>query len=496
MPLDTLPEKLVTPTRDAIISRYERDWQLRNPAAKVGANTEPGIKARILADQLLPLYGEAARNAQVASLDDMDGDQLEDEADSLGLPRRLDAAGASGSVIIGASLGGGTIFAGDEIKDTVTGLRYQCTATAVYTDGQQVPIAGVDTGLSTNVVAGRLLKWTSNRPGISADATVAAQTDGSGLTGGRGEETDDEIRLRIRDARANPAVAGNDADYRAAALRTPNLAIQAVFTFPALDGAGTIGLAFTVRPATPGASRLPNPTQIAAVRAAVVGEFPKDDGLISLELVAQPVAIALRVSWATTAKGWTDLQPWPSYDSTQPIYVSAATSPTSFTLETLQGSPAQPQVGQTLAFYDATAAVFRRKKILSFTGTNPWVVTCDTANGASDLTLTPAVNAKPSPWSDSLDALVPPIVAYFDLLGPGEQVSPFFDAGSRQKRSPESPASWPSVLSGRLVTPLYALPAIADVQLVEPTLPYATTVGVMSVSSNLLSFSTLSAYPL
>ena len=503
MPKEVLPGKLVTPTRDELIRRFERDYQLRVPGAKVGPSTEPGIKARIVADQLLPLYGEAARIAQTASLEDMDGPQLEDEAESLGLPRRIAATGASGGVTIVASSGGGTIFAGDEIKNTLTGLRYACTVTNVYTNGSEVPVSGIDTGSATNVVAGTILKWTSPRPSIAQDAVITTQTDGSGLTGGRNLETDEEIVVRIRDARANPAVAGNDAAYRAAALATPNVGLQAAFTFPCIAGPGTTALAFTMRPSAPGASRIPNATQIAAVRAHVIGQFPKDDGLLSVTLVAQPVVVIMRVDWLAGTPGWTDIAKWPAYDA-QPVYVSAATSPTVFTLHTALVAPTAPMVGQTIALYDAANAKFQRKKILTITdggggaGNKPWVITCDTSNFASDTTFQPTTGTDVyvSPWSDSLDSLVAPLVAYFDTLGPGEQKATFFDAGSRERRSPPSPSSWPSILSGRMATSLYSLPSVADLQLMLPTLPYATTIGSPGSTAYLLQLSRIAAYPL
>jgi uncharacterized phage protein gp47/JayE len=502
MARDVLPEKLVTPARADLIRQYERDWQLRFPGAAVGPGTEPGAKARILADIVLPLYGEAARNAQVASLDDMDGGQLEDTADSLGLPRRLAAVGSSGGVTIGASLGGGTIFAGDEIKDLLTGLRWTCAATGVYTAGQAVPVVGKDAGAQTNIPAGRLLTWTSQRPGIASTATVVLQSDGSGLSGGRDLETDTDVAERIRAARANPAVAGNDADYQQAALRVPNVGLQAPFTFPCIAGPGTIGFAFTLRPAAPGGSRIPNATQRALVRSFLVGQFPKDDGLIDIALAAQATAVRLRVRWAAGARGWADASPWPAYDAANFVYVVYAGSATAFRLASADPAHADVQAGQTIGFYNAAIGAFVRKRIASVTastsgGLRLWDVVCDSSNNASDLTYVPASGERPSPWSDSLDAVVPPIVAAFDQTGPGELFAePYLDAGARQKRSPPNPETWPSELSGRIEAPIDDLPAVNTVRVVEPALPFATTVGTPSALAYLLELSSISAHPL
>lgn len=498
MPRDVLPEQLITPSRDEIVRRYERDWLLRAVGAKVGPSTEPGIKARLVADIVLPIYGESARNAQIASLTDMDAGQLEDEAAKLGIPRRLPAVGASGALVALTSAGGGQVFAGDEYRDELSGFRYRCSTTATYVTGDQIPIAGFDTGRGTNAPVGRTLTATVQRPGVAQKLLVAQQNNGEGLTGGRDSESVDELIVRIQDARANPAVAGNDAAYRKACIETPGVAVQAAFTYPAIDGPGTTGLAFTLRPATPGASRIPNATQIAAVRANIVGQFPKDDGLYDITPIANPVSVRLRVQWAAAAKGWTDAAPWPAYHATQPVYVSVATSPTVFTLTTAQASPVAPQPGQTIAFYNAATGAFARKKIApgGVSGANPWVITCDTTNAASETTFAPAVNDRVCPWSDSLDSLVAPTIAQFEGFGPGEMFAAFFDEGLRQKRTPESPASWPSVITGRVVTPLYALAPVGEVAFEDPALPFDAPLGTPKVSVYLHELASLLAFPL
>jgi uncharacterized phage protein gp47/JayE len=495
VPRDVLPEKLETPTRDELVRRYERDYQLKVPAAAVGPNTEPGIKARLMADQLLPLYGEAARAAQVVSLDDMDLSQLMERATELGLPARLPAVGGSGSVVLGASVGGGTIFEGDELSDDVTRLRFRVLATAVYQDAQTVAVVGVSTGPATNLPAGRILTWTSPRPGIAQKARVFLQNDGSGLSGGRDVETEDELRTRIRGAQAEPAVAGNDAAYRAEASRTPDVSVQAAFTYPAARGPGTTALAFLLRPSSPGGGRAPSPAQIAAVRAHVVGAFPKDDSLFSATLVPEPVSVALRVRWTRGARGWADAAPWPAYDPGKTT-VTAAATPLSMTLSSDAAVPSPPVVGRSVALFDRSAGLWRRKRIASVAGANPWTVTFDAANGASDLSFVPAAGAVVSPWSDSLDALTGAVLAMFDALGPGEMFAgaALFDEGLRRRRSPAPSESWPSELSDRAVAGLY-VPGAAIVRVTEPALPHAPTTGSPGVSANFLTLSELSVFP-
>jgi hypothetical protein len=166
-------------------------------------------------------------------------------------------------------------------------------------------------------------------------------------------------------------------------------------------------------------------------------------------------------------------------------------------LVTSNPSPTSPVVGQTIAFFDAPNAVFRAKRILTVTsgGTGIWTIVCDTTNSATDLTYTPSSGEGCCPWSDSLDSLVPSVAGHFDTLGPGEQVSTFFDAGERQKRQPESPAQWPSSLTSRFLTGLFANNAVQDVSVALPALPYACPVGTPGVFSYLLQLGKFLVFP-
>jgi uncharacterized phage protein gp47/JayE len=491
-----MAEKIAIPTRDEIIRKYERDYQLRVPGAKVGEGTQPGIDARVFADQLLPLYAEAQNLGGAQDLENLSGTDLEDEAEDLGLPRRLAPAGASGGVSVTTSVGGAAVQVGQKLVNKQTGLRYQCIAAGVYVTGNAVPLAGIDTGPNTNLKAGVVLEWASPPPGLAPTAVVLADADGQGLTGGRLEESDPEIRDRIRTEKAAPALAGNSADYRSAAVRTPNVAVQAAFVFSTILGPGTVGLAFTMRPATSGASRRPNAAQISAVRANVIGKMPGDDSLFMYALVADTVNLDLLVRWRRTSAGWTDADAWPAYSATYPVYVSAATDATHFTLTTLDGTAPAPHLGQTIGFFDKTNRVFVRKRILSVTGAvAPWAIVCDESAGASDLVFVPAVNDRPMPWSESLSQLVAPVLAEFDKLGPGDHIS--FDAGGlRMKRDPSGYEAYPYELSGRALTPLYTLSPVDDVRVAAPSLPHTPPTGTPGVDAYIVELGALRVFPL
>lgn len=490
MPLDELPGRIVTFTRDEIRARYLRSYRLRNPKALTEEGTQPFVDASSFADASLPLYANAVALGAAISRTSATGKALDDEARFLGT-WRLPASGAVGFVRVTTSLGGGQILAGDELRAS-SGLRYRCIATAVYVDGAFVPVAGFDTGPATNQAPGTSLTWTRPRPGVGPSAIVVRQGDGTGLAGGRDVESDGELQKRLIALRANPPASGNDAQYQHAVLRTPGVPIEQAFTYPGILGPGTKGIVFTLRAAL-GGSRIPNATHIAAVLAHVVGEMPADDSIFVAQLVAVPVDVALRVKWALGAPGWVDATPWPPLAASRvAVAPSPAPSPTTFRLT---GTGPGPTPGTTIAFHDAAAARFRRKTVGRVSGSGPWDVQCETANRASDTTYAPQAMQPCCPWSDSLDALLAPVLGHFARLGPGEQRTSFFDPGLRQRRSPRSPQFWPSVLTNRLLSDVFNLPHIEDVALDSPVVPLATPVGRRGVLSHLLMLGSLTAFP-
>jgi hypothetical protein len=239
--------------------------------------------------------------------------------------------------------------------------------------------------------------------------------------------------------------------------------------------------------------------------------MPGSDGIFMCAIVPSPITVVLKAIWATSAFGWADSQTFPLYHPS-PNLVSAAPDSTG-TLTALQfrvtssAMTEVPQVGQSIGFFDQGGLLFRRKKLLSVfqVSTTAYDVTVDTSNGASDTSYTPVNGQACCPWSDSLNTVIPPVVSYFDTLGPGEQFANFFDPGLRQKRSPPSPSFFPNVITNRMlggasvpvvaqgvqqnqppVNTLFTTTSLFDVQIVEPTpssLPLQTPVGVPGVSS-------------
>lgn len=500
-----LPDQIVVRDRAAWRTAYLRSYSLRDPEADTREDTQPWIDASAQADQLAIMSENARQIGRKIPLSELNDEQLDQRLDEMGLPPRFPDLGSSGFVIARTSAGGTHIFSGDELTDPDSGLRFQCITTGDYLNGQYVPVAAIDTGPSTNLDPETQLVWSAPRPGCYPTAEIAEQTDGLGLSGGRLAESGDEVRQRISDTLADPAASGNDAAYRRFAenSRGHGVPVQRAFTYPCILGPGTTGLVFTMKPQRPGASRVANPTQIAQVRDYVVGQMPGDDGYLDVVLLEQATDIVLDVSWGEGAAGWTDATPWPERRATGAgaIVVQSATDETHFVLATDDGNytgVADPVVGQTIGFYDQSSATFKRKKLLSVTGSGPWTLVADGVNAASDLSYTPTVGQRACPWSDSLDSLVSPVVEHFETLGPGEQRATFFDPGVREKRSPHSPRYWPSSITNRLAGELLdpeLAPTIGDCVCREG-LGITASIGSPGVSAYLLVLGDLHAFPL
>ncbi len=504
MTIDQLPAPIPTTTRDTEIENWKRSHRLRAKGADTGPGTQPDTDARIAADILMPLYAAAAINNRNTVLEEARGAALDQWAEREGVEPRREAYGASGAVIFAGSAGGATYVEGDELKDEQSGLRYTVVRTQHYLPGDLIDIVGKDTGPSTNLPAGTQLTWTSPRSGSSDYAVVAAQADGSGLSGGRTDESDEEFLARILQEKRTRAASGNDAEYQLWAEKTPNVAMQKAFTYPGVLMAGTTSVAFTMLPVHPGGSRAPNSTQVALVESHLYGRFPADDGAMMALIVNHNADVAYAIKWTAAADGWEDLAPWPRYYPVAPssgpgaIRVTLAVSPTSFSLGTSNGVYAgvtQPLVGQTLAFYDQAAFAWRRKRIATVVGSGPWAVTCDTTNNASDITYTPQEGQRASPWSDSLDAILPGIWRYFDTLGPGEQRGFFYDDGRRQRRQPQANESWNHTTTTRGLSDAAEEAAeVSDVSVIEGD-GVSPPIGVPGTISYLLLLRWISVFP-
>ena len=443
MPLDLLSGKITIRTRQQLHDQYLRSVLVRNPVADTRQGSQPDLDAWVWADMATSILSQAVTIANNVSRATADLDALTQVWAPLLGTQAQGPTGSAGAVSTVTSSAGATILETDVLTHLATGMTFQVTQTGTYTSTTPIPIAGVSTGAQTDLPAGTVLTWQNPRPGVVVgEATVLEQSDGSGLVGGAAAEQADQLRSRLAFVAANPPASGNDGQYMDAVSGVNGIAVQQAFCYPAVLGPGSIGVTFTLRPAQPGANRIPTSTQLAQVLSLIAGGMPGSDGIYMVTLISNPVTVVIKVLWAGNAVGWADASTFPQYHAS-PNLVSAAPNAggalTALAFRVTSAAMTEvPQVGQSVAFFDLPNLTYRRKKFLTVTAisSTAYDVTVDTTNGVSDTSYTPTNGQPCSPWSDSLDSLLTPVLTYFDSIGPGEQFASFFDPGVRQRRDP------------------------------------------------------------
>lgn len=491
-------DKLIVWSGPTIERKFKRSYKIAAPEADVD-NGQPLVDARTSRDIVLPLIANAVTTADTLSLDGRTAADLARIGEAEGVPLPP-AVGASGYVIASAGAGGTTIYQGDEWRPDGSQTRYQCAATGTFADGDQVLIVGLDVGPGTNLPGGTRGEWSAPRTGCNARADVWSE----GLTGGRDQATNEEYKALIIDRRARPAVGANEAAY-VAIVEDPfatGIAVQRCFVWPALQGPGMIGVTFTMRPSSPGLNRTPSGAQLALMLAALEGTVYGDDGIKMISLGQQPATLQFRATWKKSAAGWANALPWPEYIASDPVLVDGAAAILATGLRVTTGTTTTaPVAGSVIAFYNPESIVngvltpaFERKTIATVTEVvagKSWDLTFDMS--ASSL-FVPLEDALVSPWSDSLNLIVPPVIDYFDHMGPGEMLDPLPDPGRRARRQPENPESWPSILSNRLDALVQAVSAVRSATLVSPSVTEPTQIGTLGVLAYLRVLSDMAVY--
>jgi uncharacterized phage protein gp47/JayE len=495
MPTDIFDGKFVTKNREEVRNDWLKDYQFRSPESAVGPDTLVWVDASTAADAAMPLYFDVKLAASIVDIDNATGDRLDIIGDADGVPR-LPASTAQGSVRATAAAGGGEVIQGAKLRHQQKQTVYQVLVTKTLTSSDLTfAIASVGTGAEVNLAASAVLQWENPPVGLGSLVTVI----GNGIQGGGPEEDNDSYRSRIKDARQNPAAAANCAHYTKT-VEAISSNVEKAFCIPAIRGPGTVAIAFTVKPDAPGGERKPNGAQIATVEIGTMDDegMPVDDSALFCALADHDVDIALRIKWNPDAPGWVDTAPWPVASSPAVrVDDGVAIAATAFRVVAASSTTA-PSVGKTIALWNPTAKKMVAKRITGVSvviaGTS-WDLTLDSESPTSDVAFTPVDGQRVSPWADSANEIAPLILAYMDKQGPGEQVASLPDANGRQARFPLSPKSWPSVVTGRILDGVFDLETlVTDAEVLEPSLPFPTTVGTPGVLSYLHRLDDLSMF--
>ena len=433
--------------------------------------------------------------ANQARIDRANARVLRDVHGKLWGESELSAEGASGVVLGKASAG--TIWQGSTtVPDpfAVNGVdvrrnRYQVFVGGTTPANGQIPLimVAIDTGVITNIDVGEIITW-SNAPG-GAQPTAAVTVD---FDGGIDAENSEDFAARLSSRIRRKPGSGNDAHFRTFSRQASN-AVEDAFVYPTAFHAGSVLVVLTQkRAASEGPNaRVASLATIADVTGFIVppGSPAIPDRVFVLVVTFQPETTDMAVQLSQdkgTAAGWTDGQPWPTYDTAgldAAAFISSIATQQDFVVTTeagsLPGGVTGPLTGtdapSVMVWNDASSR-FEKLEVSSVEETAPGTYQVLLSTPPSK---TLVVNDFISPEMGRRLLLAESVETYFDGLGPGEVIDLATDTrATRAFRRPEPTEQFPSRAGQAVITTISdALGAtIADATLVvntksTPTIP-------------------------
>lgn len=491
---------LFTPSnKDELKGQFLRDIRLAAiDAGMTDPPTTPGTDWDLLGEGVanLCLLGFANVNASEADANVLTatGQALDDIRKAEGLVE-VPSAGATGMLTITVS-GSTTLNSGLEFT-IPNGLRGAVTQTYVNpADQSEVEVAMIDTGATTNVPAGEIVRFTSPPVNLATEAAVSV---GEPLTGGTDPEDDERKRDRILNVRRNRPAGGNWAHIRQVALDALG-SVQECYVYPALGGPGSCKVVpiKDLDPSNSDFSRALSSSALDVVRLAIQTNLPNPQEIVVNAAANENCDVTLKVTIPDSAlsggngKGWTDPAPWPPLTGAETSCPVTAVTAGGDGITVDADTATAPIPGQThIAWWSQLDRKFYTALVIAQSGgTGAWVLTLDRplvdSTGAGPVTVgTPDFIC---PASEGLEKYGAAWVELFRTLGPGENTA---DANRlpRAKRHPFVSDEDPCALTmTALMSFVRNFPEISDfefgLRLPSPATP--TVPGSVATAPNVL----------
>lgn len=486
-----MPE-LVILDRDQIMENYLRDIRSGIPGANTATNSDAWVRAKAIADVVLPIYSNAKTIANEVFPATAGEQSLGRFGRTYGVPR-LGEINSSGTGTSTASVP--LVLAdGAELTNLSTGTQYRTLGTTNIgvSLSETTYIVALDPGVSGDADPGTVLTYTSPPPGLNPIFTVVSVAGGdSAWSLARWAK---ELFRRMRQAPR----AGNIAHFIELALTIPGL--EQAFVYPSLRGRGTMDVCITTSGASgsrsagvatinryfgalQGGARAQGGSFIPGIPADVLANTQihaaveqSTSILIGMEAsAANPFA-----SWPPSGTGYVDIA-----NSNTWYITSGATSLNQFTVGSpVAGTVVAPAAGNVIGVFFPSVG-FAKATILGVSGT--WVITVGTwaASDGSEPTeaLVPS-GAVVVPWCTQLPLIVGApatgslglsgaLPAYFDSLGPGEMTALTSTDTTRRRRWPRTSDTdpltgaieWPTNFTARAQAAVIGAVDAADLSL-------------------------------
>lgn len=252
------------PSLADLIARAQADIEAELPGTDARLRrSNLGVMARLHAAAVHGLYGYLDWISRQVLVDQAEAEWLVRWAGLYGIARKA-ASAAVGNVTVSGDDGADVPI--DSYLQRADGLQVRTTAAGVIAGSTAVvPVRAVTVGTTGNTVAASKLSFVEPVAGVSTQAVVAT----GGLTGGRDEESDDELRDRVVARMQAPPAGGSASDYVAWARSVAG--VTRAWCYPLEDGPGTVVVRFVRDGDT---SIIPDSTRVAEVQSYINARRP------------------------------------------------------------------------------------------------------------------------------------------------------------------------------------------------------------------------------
>lgn len=268
------------PTLSTLISRVLTDIQSKlEDTTPLVRRSNLNVLGKVVAAATHGLYGYLDWIAKQVIYDTAEGSILNRWASIWLTTPRVAAAYATGPITVTGT--NGTLVPAGTVFIRADGIEYETDADGTIVGGTaSINVTAIEAGQAGNAEAAITLNISSPIAGINATATIAA----GGLVSGADEETDDQVRERLRDRIQQPPHGGAKHDYVTWAKEVAG--VTRAWCSPQELGAGTVTVRF-VR--DDDANLIPDAGEVEAVQVYIDERRPVTADVT----VAAPIPVEL-----------------------------------------------------------------------------------------------------------------------------------------------------------------------------------------------------------
>lgn len=277
---------LERPTLQQLADRIQQDFASRLPlSGAILRRSVVNVLARVLAGAAHMLHGRLEFLARQLFPDTAESASLRRWAALFGVTPTA-ASYAHGTVTVTGTDGSEVALGATLVRSD--GQRYRVDAAATVVDGVANPtVTALTAGTAATLEAGQAVTFEAPIAGVSSSATVASNDqDGSD------PESDEALRVRLKERLAFAPQGGAASDYVAWAKEVPG--VTRAWVYPQELGAGTVTVRF-VRD-DDGGSIIPDAGEVAAVQAHVDEVRPVTAAVTVVAPVASALNFTLHIS--------------------------------------------------------------------------------------------------------------------------------------------------------------------------------------------------------